>query len=301
LVTETAAPTVEHHDTIESESDNTFDLSTVDLNELSFTNSENSAELDDDLSAAFSDTRLNVEDDEASSDNLLDFDTSSLHSLNSDTSPTDTTEEQEIESIDFDLSNLTFDDKSFEKPESDAKLETFEFNFEASDKPTATADTADHGNAVEVIDNFDLDESLDFDFSNYPKDDHELSPSETKQSEPEFTLEKPLDMDLLAISEQQTNKTAAQTTPVYKEEASEEFDFNFDFDMPLIGSKEGDEFGSNVSDLTDMDEYETKIDLAKAYVDMGDIESATMIAEEVLNKGNVEQKAIAKALLEELK
>ena len=49
-----------------------------------------------------------------------------------------------------------------------------------------------------------------------------------------------------------------------------------------------------------MDELETKLDLAKAYVDMGDADAAKDIAKEVLEQGTVEQKKIAKALLDEL-
>ena len=56
-----------------------------------------------------------------------------------------------------------------------------------------------------------------------------------------------------------------------------------------------------VSDLTDMDELETKLDLAKAYIDMGDTESAKGIAEEVLVSGSSEQKKTAQTILDELK
>ena len=50
-----------------------------------------------------------------------------------------------------------------------------------------------------------------------------------------------------------------------------------------------------------MDEYETKIDLAKAYIDMGDIDAAKTIAEDVLAKGSKQQQQAAQALLDELK
>lgn len=82
---------------------------------------------------------------------------------------------------------------------------------------------------------------------------------------------------------------------------SDDFDFNFDLDLPLTASEQSnqnDEFG--VSDLTDMDELETKLDLAKAYVDMGDAAAAKDIAKEVLDQGTVEQKKAAQALLDEL-
>ncbi|MCX7103225.1 MAG: hypothetical protein NTX38_17525 [Methylobacter sp.] len=72
-------------------------------------------------------------------------------------------------------------------------------------------------------------------------------------------------------------------------------DFNFDFDMSKISSNA---FG--VSDLTDMDELETKLDLAKAYVDMGDSVAAIDLAREVLEQGTDDQKKAAQALLDEL-
>ena len=83
-------------------------------------------------------------------------------------------------------------------------------------------------------------------------------------------------------------------------EDTEDFDFNFDLDLPLASgsSKQYDEFG--VSDLTDMDELETKLDLAKAYIDMGDADAAKDIAKEVLEQGTIEQKKTAQALLDEL-
>ena len=81
-------------------------------------------------------------------------------------------------------------------------------------------------------------------------------------------------------------------------------DFDFNFDLEAFSTKNGQnldqykEFG--VSDLTDMDELETKLDLAKAYVDMGDADAAKDIAKEVLEQGTIEQKRTAKALLDEL-
>ena len=87
----------------------------------------------------------------------------------------------------------------------------------------------------------------------------------------------------------------------FNDDFGDDFDFNFDLDLPLTTSEQSsqnDEFG--VSDLTDMDELETKLDLAKAYVDMGDADAAKDIAKEVLDQGTVEQKKAAQALLDEL-
>jgi len=80
-------------------------------------------------------------------------------------------------------------------------------------------------------------------------------------------------------------------------------DFNFDFDFSSLGddgSNDEDLEISGVSDLTDMDELETKLDLARAYRDMGDNESAKDIVTEVLEKGSSEQKKLAQVLLDEL-
>ncbi|MDH3536594.1 MAG: hypothetical protein OER87_12690, partial [Gammaproteobacteria bacterium] len=50
----------------------------------------------------------------------------------------------------------------------------------------------------------------------------------------------------------------------------------------------------------DVDEVSTKLDLARAFIDMGDTEGARGSLEEVLSEGNAEQKAEAKALLDQI-
>jgi pilus assembly protein FimV len=54
------------------------------------------------------------------------------------------------------------------------------------------------------------------------------------------------------------------------------------------------------ADLTDMDQFETKLDLAKAYADMEDDDSAREILLEVITAGNERQKAEATALLDKI-
>ena len=56
----------------------------------------------------------------------------------------------------------------------------------------------------------------------------------------------------------------------------------------------------DLGDFDEVDEAETKLDLATAYIDMGDPEGAKSILEEVLIEGNDEQKHRAQSLLDDL-
>ena len=91
---------------------------------------------------------------------------------------------------------------------------------------------------------------------------------------------------------------------------SEVEEFNFEFDQEKTATpapapvenlaSDSDSDSPSVADITDMDELETKIDLAKAYIDMGDSDAAKTIAEEVLEKGSDTQKEEAQAIMEQL-
>ena len=56
----------------------------------------------------------------------------------------------------------------------------------------------------------------------------------------------------------------------------------------------------DLSDFDQVDETETKLDLASAYIEMGDPNGAKTILEEIINEGNDEQRSRAKTLLGEL-
>jgi pilus assembly protein FimV len=50
----------------------------------------------------------------------------------------------------------------------------------------------------------------------------------------------------------------------------------------------------------DVDEVSTKLDLARAFIDMGDTEGARGSLEEVMSEGSAEQKDEAKTLLDQI-
>ncbi len=56
----------------------------------------------------------------------------------------------------------------------------------------------------------------------------------------------------------------------------------------------------DLSDLDDIDEVSTKLDLAKAYLDMGDADGTRSILDEVMSEGNDDQKKEADDLLRQL-
>ncbi len=167
-----------------------------------------------------------------------------------------------LDDVDFDLSSFSMDVK-----EQDEVEETISASGKQMDNSTSA-------NAVNEEPEF---ESYEFDFGSgnvesTAIDDFDFSGLETTQKTGQ-------DIDFSGDNSLDLND-----------------DFDFNFDMPA--SSPDQEFG--VSDLTDMDELETKLDLAKAYVDMGDADAAKDLAREVLEQGNAEQKKAAQALLDEL-
>ena len=131
---------------------------------------------------------------------------------------------------------------------------------------------------IEVYDEF---ESFDFNIDTSDASEKVIDPSrDLHVVEPKETL---------VVDENFANETAEEDFDF--SQASAEFD-NDDFEL---------QEGFDIFDLTDMDELETKLDLARAYLDLSDTEAAKDMATEVFAKGSVEQKKIAQALLNDLK
>ena len=127
----------------------------------------------------------------------------------------------------------------------------------------------------------EADNSLDFDM-----DLGETSAADLTSQEPPLA-----DMELDLGSGEEEKKAAVV----------ESNDLDFDLgDLDLGG---GGEIESDVEDeglLSNLDEVATKLDLARAYVDMGDPEGARSILEEVLQEGDEAQQDEARDLLAQL-
>lgn len=131
-----------------------------------------------------------------------------------------------------------------------------------------------------------------------------------------------LDDDLLAFDtafgEQDDNQTEHNDAPLeldINEQQASEQSLSFDEEVqPAADETESDEtepfnlsedddtpdLEFDIGELDDIDEAETKLDLAAAYVDMGDPDGARSILNEVLVEGNDEQKDRANEILNTL-
>ncbi|WP_158307447.1 FimV/HubP family polar landmark protein [Methylomonas methanica] len=254
--------------TTESNDDDLIDLKAPSLPDM---------ELMDEINSELAEMQLDLPDDEADNSSL-DFDLSSFDKPDTKTDSSDQPVDvvADIESIDFDLSGLSDNSGAEAADAAESKtsdtLESFDFNFDLDATPSAEDKASDSDASGKNDEPLDMASLESFEFPEFGED------------EPE---EKPAPAPAEPLSEASSG-------------SADEFDFNFDFEAPGSSSL-GDDIDFGVSDLTDMDEFETKIDLAKAYIDMGDAEAAKSIATEVLEKGSPEQKQAAQVLLDELK
>lgn len=248
----------------------------------------------------FTKTGADSRGNESREDNLLNFDLPSFDQPEPETLQVKKSSEARADdndnSLDFDLSSFDFslpgdEEKRVETTkqklkEHDAEqdhLIEFDLNSFSEVANEKYKDSVD----AEDIESFDFNISSDFG---------------NKTGDQSSSIEGLSQVDLSFGDKEAKAKKESSIT---KLEDNDGFDFNFDFDLESVSKNISDDsfpadLDLGVSDLTDMDEFETKIDLARAYIDMGDSDAAKDIAKEVLDKGSPEQKKVAQAILDEL-
>ncbi len=208
-------------------------------------------------------------------ENVLDFDLSvfDLDGAAEDEASSESSATEAVETIEFDLDSVASSETEEIKVEevSDSpEIESFDFDFDLGVK--AEKQATEDPETINLVSEADIDIDLEkFDFSS----DDSKNEKETLSLESELNTEEETGID----------------------------NFDFDFDEPvsaLANAEPVAELDVNVTDLTDMDELETKLDLAKAYIDMGDADAAADIAKEVLEKGSEKQKQVAQEVLNQL-
>ncbi len=216
-------------------------------------------------------------DDEPSSDVELDDDFS-LDDLDteSEVSLDETLEQSEIggEEQDFDTDDLDFDiNESASDTDTSADKDEFSLDDESFDLDTEGDDL-----------NLDLDDDLG--------SDSDLADA----SADEISLD--LDDDSLDTSLDIESEDSSATASL---EDDLDADLDLSGDMDLDGDFDLDDDDSLDDDLMDgTDEASTKLDLARAYIDMGDTDGAKEILNEVVEEGSEAHKNEALGLLEKI-
>ncbi|MFT6968415.1 MAG: pilus assembly protein FimV, partial [Cellvibrionaceae bacterium] len=199
----------------------------------------------------------------------------------------------------------------------DSDVNDFEFDIPADDSEGLSLSLDDDD--ID-IDSFDLDTELDAETA----DEINAANSEIDADDSlDLDSPPPTDIDMASLDEEIEAMTAGMDTLSVDEdevvEATETAEtLNLEADKEPELRRDDDKLTSsdlNISDANDdavvaadeeldffeeSDEVSTKLDLAKAYIDMGDREGAEDILNEVMEEGNDRQKSDAKVLMENL-
>ncbi len=230
-----------------------------------------------------------------------------------DSSPTPAADEI---SLDFDAGNdAPKAEATAESSTGDAldfDLGDFKFgsNTEEETKAEAPAETGDSGH------------SLDFDLSSFDKTEPEPAAAAADSNALDF------DLGSFGQSNQKEEETAVEETVAAASSDDGGLDFKLD-DEPIAAAPTKSKRDDNVVDFSraastaktdldtalddreingelddalfaDVDEVGTKLDLAKAYIDMGDSEGARSILDEVMEEGDDTQKQEAQVLMRQI-
>jgi pilus assembly protein FimV len=200
--------------------------------------------------------------------------------------------------------------------ESDSVLE---FNLDESLEEDAVQDQVEENNDDEQALSFDTDFDLESGSSSNDNDldlDAPLSFDIETDDSPELSsesdsLEDAADL-VLDISDDDLPELSSETDALVDTNVDEIVTDTIEEDIPDLTTETiieeveeldigADDLEFDIGDFDEVDEAETKLDLAAAYVDMGDPDGAKNILNEVLQEGNDEQQSRAQDLLNNLK
>ncbi len=260
--------------------------------------------LDDDFEADFGDFGT----DEAASDDLPDLEDLNLDDLAAElddgaaleTPASDDADKTTVDAPD-DFADLTLSDVSDTELELDtdepALVDDGDFSLsdiDVSDDASVTADADD----LSLTAQEPVSPASDDDFSLSLDDDGEVS-------DDSLSLD---DLDLSDGSDGQDTEFSLDDLSLDDagDDNTDLSEFTLDDDSDLTADLSGEETDFNLDDLGDAeevaggDESATKLDLARAYADMGESDMARGLLEEVAAAGSDEQKAEAQELLSKL-
>jgi len=269
-------------------------------------------ELDDDQAADTTELEL-LDTEESAADQADELDLASdlaefENEAASESETTAETDETDVSSeLEFDLGELndqettsSADESLSAEDELDLEDEDFSLDFDAADLgfEESDADRAEPEPATDTSDELNLDEDLDLGIS---LDESSDSEAVTETSD-ELGLDAELDFDASELNLDDDSGSADDEISLDMDDAGDlDLDDSLDLsdDSSVAGMASDADEDFDISELSeDIDEVATKLDLAKAYIDMGDSDGARSILEEVKAEGNEAQQQEAEALLQ---
>jgi pilus assembly protein FimV len=267
----------------ESESDEVLDLGELDLGEDEFADVE--------AQSSEEDESVDLGDLDLGEDEAVDLDASADEGEAAEDAPAPLALGEELEDVSAEESGtpteLSPELPGEQKPSVEDQLDELDFDLDDLD---ITSDAP----AEESASSSD-DTGLDLDISDLP----DIGSGDGQDEGDDFES---LDLDTGAFD------LEAETSGLEDATASGETDLDTDQGLSLddlpepeagldaeIASAEADTMGGMIGD-----EVATKLDLARAYIDMGDTEGAQSALEEVMTEGSDEQKKQAEELLKQL-
>jgi pilus assembly protein FimV len=172
-----------------------------------------------------------------------------------------------------------------------------DMDFDApAEEQAIVAPVAETSETAEFFDvDFDLDSEPEF-APNQTSIREAVSVDVEEAAEEEFSLDFDLDLESPALDIEP--EVVAQVAPVIEDEP-EQYSEKESAMLGAVTADAGD-LDEELDFLSDADESATKLDLARAYIDMGDKDGARDILAEVLEEGRSEQKREAQALLDSI-
>ncbi len=222
-------------------------------------------------------------------------------------------EEQSVEVVDE--SSLVADDEISEIPNEPVE----EIEFDLSDTEATVEEAASEDEFLLDIDTSELDikdedevideasaEEESFDIADIEIDlDEEISASEVSDTDVDFNLDDAVEAEAEAETEVEALEDDSEEIALDLSDDVEieslDSDSTDNIDAVLAANDDSAEDGDfDLSSLDDTDEISTKLDLARAYMDMGDHDGTRDILDEVLADGNDDQKQEANDLMQKL-
>lgn len=248
----------------------------------------------------------------------LDFDFSDFEAeLNESQLDAEGSAEAAVVDFSLDEPSLTDEQESAESSESAESAESafdLDFDLDALEPETpaeSAQEPAEELTSLDLSEDFDLSLTDDLQADNLlaefeagePVQDGPLSVEDEPQADDDaFALS---DEDLMGFEDELSSAMAAQGAQLEEADGDAADDLGDAAEDTASPAEQGVPLGDDMDDdefdfLSGTDECATKLDLARAYIDMGDNEGARDILSEVIDEGNEQQKQEARSMMETL-